>query len=285
VVPCDNLPQNGSAVQRVVTSLADQVDEELAGWVRASVSFVDTEVDRITPRTTDSDRDLVAQRTGVRDDCPVVTEPAGEWVLAGTFLGARPRWEDAGAQFVEDVTPFERRKLWLLNGAHSLLAYAASARGHRTVAQAMGDDVCARWVEDWWAEAAPHLDLPEPSVRDYRAGLVGRFANPRIAHPLAEIAADGSQKLPIRVLPVVGAERAAGRVPWAGARVLAAWLLHLRGSGAPVSDPDAENFTLRAGGPLRAAVSRVLDRLEEGLGSDPPLVDAVAELAREMAGS
>jgi fructuronate reductase len=269
----------------VVTSLADQVDEELAGWVRASVSFVDTEVDRITPRTTDSDRDLVAQRTGVRDDCPVVTEPASEWVLAGTFLGGRPRWEDAGAQFVEDVTPFERRKLWLLNGAHSLLAYAASARGHRTVAQAMGDDVCARWVEDWWAEAAPHLDLPEPSVRDYRAGLVGRFANPRIAHPLAEIAADGSQKLPIRVLPVVGAERAAGRVPWAGARVLAAWLLHLRGSGAPVSDPDAENFTLRAGGPLRAAVSRVLDRLEEGLGSDPPLVDAVAELAREMAGS
>jgi fructuronate reductase len=282
VVSCDNLPQNGAATHGVVTSLADRVDEGLSAWLRESVSFVDTEVDRITPRTTDRDRDLVALQSGVRDDCPVVTEPFSEWVLAGTFLGGRPRWEDAGAQFVEDVTPFERRKLWLLNGAHSLLAYAGSQRGHRTVAEAIGDDVCAGWVEGWWDEAAPHLDLPEESVRDYRADLLARFANQRIAHQLEKIAADGSVKLPVRVLPVVAAERAAGRVPWAGARVLAAWLLHLRGSGAPVSDPAAGDLSQMVIGPLPSAVPRVLDYLATGLGSDRPLVDAVSELAREI---
>jgi fructuronate reductase len=283
VVPCDNLPRNGAAVRRVVTSLADQVDEGLSGWLRESVSFVDTEVDRITPRTTDRDRVLVAERTGVRDDCPVVTEPFSEWVLAGRFLGGRPRWEDGGATFVDDVTPFERRKLWLLNGAHSLLAYAGSQRGHRTVGQAIGDDVCAGWVENWWDEAAPHLELPDSSKRDYRADLLARFSNQRIAHELAVIAADGSQKLPIRVLPVVDAERAAGRVPWAGVRVLAAWLLHLRGAGAPISDPDAGDLTRIAVGPWHAAVPRVLEHLAAGLGSDQSLVDAVSELAQEMA--
>jgi fructuronate reductase len=282
VVPCDNLSQNGAAAHRVVTSLADRVGEGLSAWLRESVSFVDTEVDRITPRTTDRDSDLVERWTGVRDECPVVTEPFSEWVLAGTFLGGRPLWEDAGAQFVEDVTPFERRKLWLLNGAHSLLAYAGSQRGHRTVAQAMGDDVCADWVARWWDEAAPHLDLPEPAVREYREALLTRFANQRIAHQLEQIAADGSAKLPVRVLPVIRAERAAGRVPWAGARVLAAWLLHLRGSGAPVSDPAAGELIRLAVGAVGSAVPHVLDHLAAGLGSDQVLVDAVAQVALDM---
>ena len=181
---------------------------------------------------------LVARRTGVRDACPVVTEPFSEWVLAGTFLGGRPRWEDAGARFVEDVTPFEQRKLWLLNGAHSLLAYAGSQRGHHTVAEAIGDDVCAGWVAGWWDEAAP---APR-SARAGRAGVPGGPADPVRATSGSTTSwrrspRTGPQKLPIRVLPVIRAERAAGRVPWAGARVLAAWLLHLRGSGAARQRP------------------------------------------------
>jgi fructuronate reductase len=137
----------------------------------------------------------------------------------------------------------------------------------------------------WWDEAAPHLDLPESSLRDYREALLTRFANQRIAHQLEKIAADGSVKLPVRVVPVIGAERAGGRVPWAGARVLAAWLLHLQGWGVPISDPAAGDLIRIADGPLRDSVPRVLDSLAAGLGSDQPLVEAVAELAREMAGS
>jgi fructuronate reductase len=276
VVPCDNLLGNGSAVRRVVLDLADAADDGLAGWIRSSVSFVDTEVDRITPRPTPADVATVARLTGVRDECPVVTEPFREWVLAGSFPAGRPGWD---ALFVQDVRPYEERKLWLLNGAHSLLAYAGSIRGHHTVAEAVADETCAGWMEAWWDEAARHLDLPAGTVDAYRAATRARFANPAMRHLLAQIASDGSQKLPVRVLPVVRAELAAGRVPVAGARALAAWVLHLRGAGAPVTDPRAADLTRRAAGPLPEAVRRVLDALDPALAADRTLLDAVLDRA------
>ena len=176
----------------------------------------------------------------------MVTEPFSEWVLSGRFAGGRPRWEDAGATFTDDIAPFEERKLWLLNGGHSLLAYAGSARGHETVADAVADETCRAALEAWWAEASRHLTLP---TEDYREALLERFANPRMRHLLAQIAADGSQKLPIRILPVLRAERSAGRMPDGAVRVLAAWIGHLRGAGAPVSDPRAEELVRARRGP------------------------------------
>ena len=151
VVPCDNVPDNGAMVAQVVRDLAERVDPELAAWVDEHVSFVTTMVDRITPRTTDADLDEVRRLTGVDDRAVVVTEPFTEWVLSGDFPAGRPRWEDAGARFVDDIHPFETRKLWLLNGAHSLLAYAGSARGHETVADAMADPEVRGWVDEWWS--------------------------------------------------------------------------------------------------------------------------------------
>ena len=174
-----------------------------------------TMVDRITPRITPDDLRTVERATGAEDHAPVVTEPFSEWVIAGEFPGGRPRWDAAGATLTADAAPFERRKLWLLNGGHSLLAYAGSLRGHATVAEAMADATCRAWLEGWWDEAAAHLDL---DAGDYRAALLERFENPRIQHRLAQIAADGSQKLPVRVLPVLRAERAAGRLPEAATR-------------------------------------------------------------------
>jgi fructuronate reductase len=282
VAPCDNLLHNGEAVRRVVLDLADETDDALAGWIRDQVSFVSSAVDRITPRTTARDRETVLRETGLADSCPVVTEPFSEWVIAGDFPAGRPGWEHAGAQFVDDVTPYEQRKLWLLNGAHSLLAYAGSIRGHRTVAEAVADETCSGWVEEWWAEASPHLDLPDDTVQAYCADLRERFANPRIHHLLEQIAMDGSQKLPVRVLPVVRAERAAGRVPPAAARTLAAWVLHLRGAGAPVDDPEAHDLVARAAGPLPDAVRRTLDALDPSLGSDTAVADAVTACAEEL---
>ena len=124
-VPCDNLPENGGVVRRVVLDLAEAVDPSLAEWVAETCSFVTTMVDRITPRTTDEDRAGLLQSTGVDDPACVVTERYSEWVLSGTFVAGRPAWETAGARFVEDLGPWERRKLWFLNGSHSLMAYAA----------------------------------------------------------------------------------------------------------------------------------------------------------------
>ncbi len=270
VVSCDNLPGNGPATERVVTDLAGAAEPALADWVREHVSFVTTMVDRITPRTTEDDVRAVAERTGWADAIPVVTEPFTEWVLSGAFPAGRPAWDAAGARFVDDVHPHETRKLLLLNGGHSLLAYAGSARGHDTIAEAVADPVCRDWLDQWWDEAARQVPLPAADLAAYRTALLDRFANPRIRHTLAQIAADGSQKLPIRALPVLRAERAAGRMPPGSVRILAAWIDHLRGVGAPVDDAGAGPYRDRAG-----SARDVIALLAPDLAGDEALIDAI----------
>jgi fructuronate reductase len=282
LVPCDNLPHNGEVATRVVHDLAELVDPGLATWIADSVASVTTMVDRITPRTTEEDVRAVAEATGLDDRAPVATEPFHEWVLSGSFPGGRPGWEEAGATFTGDIAPFEERKLWLLNGGHSLLAYAGSARGHATVAEAVADDACREWLQEWWDEAAGPLPFPEAEVAAYRAALLDRFANPRMHHRLAQIADDGSQKLPIRVLPTLRQERAAGRLPPAATRILAAWLCHLRGAGVPVRDARAGELVPLAKGPLPEAAPRVLAALDPAVGGDDEVVQAVVAQARQF---
>ena len=282
IVSCDNLPGNGAVVARVVRDLAELVDPGLADWIAGSVAYVTTMVDRITPRTTPEDVRTVVEATGLHDSSPVGTEPFSEWVLSGPFPGGRPGWDAAGATITDDIEPYEHRKLWLLNGGHSLLAYAGSILGHQTVADAVADDTCRGWLEEWWSEASRHLSLPEADVAAYRRALLDRFTNPRMRHRLAQIAADGSQKLPVRILPTLRQERAAGRLPAGAARVLAAWVCHLRGAGAPVSDARADQVVPLADGALPQAVLRVLGALDPALADDGELVAAVVAHAERL---
>jgi fructuronate reductase len=184
---------------------------------------------------------------------------------------------------VEDVGPFEQRKLWLLNASHSLLAYAGSIRGHEAIHEAIADPACREWVNSLWDEASPHLPLPPAEVAEYRAALLTRFSNPRMRDQLARIAADGSQKLVVRTIPTTRAERAAGRIPMGCAATIAAWVLHLRGLGAPIKDPGAAAAQAAANGvEVDVAVPAVLDFLEPGLGNDRDLVEAVLNQAKAI---
>ena len=282
-MPCDNLPGNGAAVSRVVGDLARQVDPDLARWISDNVRFAATMVDRITPEPTPEDILGARSATGIHDRAAVITEPFTEWVISGEFAAGRPHWEDAGATFTTDVAPFEDRKLWMLNGAHTMLAYAGSIRGHLTVADAMGDATCRKWLEEWWDASSRHLILPASDNLAYRAALIERFANPRLQHQLDQIASDGSQKLPIRVLPVLRREREAGRLPVGAVRPLAAWVCHLRGRGARVTDSHAAELRQLAGGPLLEAVGGVLKALDPELAADQAVVDAVLAQVRELA--
>jgi fructuronate reductase len=280
ILSCDNLPENGPVTQTVVKDFAALVDETLPDWIDSHVDFATSMVDRITPATTDEDRALVERECGYVDASPVPTEPFSEWVVSGGFPAGRPRWEDAGAKLVDDVEPFERRKLWLLNGSHSMLAYAGSIRGYATIDEAIADPNCRSWVEAFWDEASRYLTLPASDIADYRAALLTRFSNPRVRHQLAQIAPDGSIKLRVRTLPTVRAERAAGRVPIGCATTIAAWVLHLRGLGAPIKDPGAGPAQKAANsGVLQEAVPAVLDVVEPGLGGDRDFVDAVIRQA------
>jgi fructuronate reductase len=280
ILSCDNLPENGAVTRTVVQDLAALVDETLPVWIDSHVDFATSMVDRITPATTDEDRAIVEQACRYVDAYPVPTEPFSEWVVSGGFPAGRPRWEEAGATLVAEVEPFEKRKLSLLNGSHSMLAYAGSVRGYQTIDEAIADPACRSWVETFWDEASRYLTLPASSITNYRAALLTRFSNPRMSDQLARIAADGSAKLPVRTLPTLRAERSAGRIPTGCATTIAAWVLHLRGLGAPVKDPGATQAEKVANaGELSEAVPAVLDVLDPGLGSDKDLVDAVLRQA------
>ncbi len=253
VLCCDNLPSNGHTVHRVLARLADMVDPSLGDYVRDNVACPSTMVDRIVPATTDADRARVARALGVADAWPVMAEPFIQWVIEDDFPQGRPRWEFAGAEFVKDVAPFELMKLRLLNGAHSSLAYLGLPLGHEFVFQASADARLARFLEGLWAEIRPSLPPPEGvDLAEYCRRLLLRFRNPGIRHRLAQIAMDGSQKLPQRLLGTARDNIAAGRPIRHIARAVAAFALHASGvdvAGKPVEVRD----------PLAADMAGALD--------------------------
>jgi fructuronate reductase len=283
VVPCDNVPGNGAVLRRVVNATAsdtaDDLDPAFPAWLAGAVSFVDTVVDRITPASTDTDRATASALIGREDAAPVVAEPFTEWLLAGDFPAGRPEWERCGAAVVDDVRAYQQRKLWLLNGAHTLLAYGGLARGLGTIAEAVADPELSALMETWWDVAAPHTGVPAAQLTEYRQRLRGRFAAPGIRHQLAQIAVDGSAKIPARILPVLRRERSLGRPSaHSAAAVLAGWLEYLRGPA--VRDARAAELVPLATGP--DAVAAVLAALDPELAQNTELLHAVREATHDL---
>jgi len=243
VLCCDNLPANGETVRRVVTRLALLRDPALGAWVHDAVAFPSTMVDRIVPATTEEDRARVALTLGVTDAWPVVGERFSQWVIEDRFPAGRPDWAIAGATFTSDVAPFEFMKLRMLNGAHSALAYLGYMAGHATVAEAVADPVFETYLRGLWAEIAPSVPPPPGVDLDaYAAGLLARFRNRALRHRTWQIAMDGSQKLPQRLLGPLRAGLAAGRPVRHVVHAIAGWMRYVagpdeRGAAIDVRDP------------------------------------------------
>ena len=281
VVSCDNIPNNGGLLQTAMTDLFGLFSSDAMRWLEDKVSFVSTSVDRITPRTTASDIETVASETGWNDVSPVVTEPFTDWVLEGEFPEGRPDWHLAGAKFVDELEPFENRKLWLLNGAHSLLAYLGQLRGHSTVAQAIADAECLDAVEGFWAEAERGLTAPGLELPRYKAALLERFSNSRIEHQLAQIANDGSTKLRVRIAPTALRELADGNSADGCARVFQAWAAFLL-SGTKFNDSRAVEIreAIRsAKGDHAEATRNLIALVSEELAASDQFMGQVLELA------
>lgn len=243
VVSCDNIPDNGGLLQHAVELLGDVTGQADAASI---ASFVSTSVDRITPHTTAADIRDVESATGWHDEAAVVAEPFVDWILSGEFPAGRPAWESAGARFVDDIEPYERRKLLVLNGGHLLLAFHGLLRGHATVAQAVADPECRQALELFWDEASRTVG-PAVDTAAYRAALVARFENPRIEHRLTQIAVDTVTKLRLRILPVLSAERAAGRAGDGAAAVMRLWSACLDAGWISVGDDaDLDDFVSAA---------------------------------------
>ncbi len=278
IVPCDNLPGNGPLTRGVIDEYAACLGSEAASWIRENVSVTSTSIDRITPKATDDDRAAAKDLTGFEDASPVVTEPFASWIIEGEFVSARPEWEKAGAIFTDDLEPYENRKLWLLNGAHTLLANAAVNRGYETVAEAIGDREVRAEVEALWDEASRYLpDFVEASA--YREALLERFENPHIKHLLSQIGNDSLAKLRIRILPIALKELEAGRGATGAVPAIAGWIRRQRDG---VASPDAQQSAIDEakaktgeGGVERA----LLALLEPELMNYPEFVERVLEAA------
>lgn len=225
VLCCDNLPANGATLHRLLIEFAKLRDADLARHVAEEIAFPSSMVDRIVPATTDADRPRIADELGLDDSWPVMTEPFRQWVIEDRFPAGRPAWEKFGVAMVEDVRPFEDMKLRLLNGAHSGIAYLGLLSGHATVDRAFADPSIRQFVDRLWAEAIP--TLPRDAGLDpipYTAELAARFSNTALAHRTAQIANDGSQKLPQRIVASALARLEAGLLPEHLSLVVAAWI-------------------------------------------------------------
>ncbi|HFF8550091.1 TPA: mannitol dehydrogenase family protein [Kluyvera cryocrescens] len=204
VMSCDNMPENGHVMRNVVCAYARAVDASLADWIESHVTFPSTMVDRIVPAVTPETLDKIEQLTGVRDPAGVACEPFRQWVIEDNFVAGRPAWEKAGAELVSDVIPFEEMKLRMLNGSHSFLAYLGYLAGYQHINDCMGDENYRRAAHDLMLkEQAPTLKVQNVDLARYADLLIARYTNPALRHRTWQIAMDGSQKLPQRMLDSV----------------------------------------------------------------------------------
>ncbi|AXU21578.1 mannitol dehydrogenase (plasmid) [Novosphingobium sp. THN1] len=246
LLSCDNLADNGAKLESLMLQYLERHEPDLVPWFAANCTCPSTMIDRIVPATTDEDRAMVAKALGgLEDQACVVTEPFSQWVIEDRFAGARPRWEDVGAQLVSEVGPYETAKLRMLNGAHSLLAYCGLRAGHEYVHEAIADpDLRALAEQLMRQEAAPTITpAPNQDLDAYADALIARFANPSLNHRLIQIAMDGSQKVPQRWLETLKHNEQQGRTCPAIREGLAAWVHHLQGHNGPVDDPMADKLS------------------------------------------
>ncbi|WP_433292569.1 mannitol dehydrogenase family protein [Actinoplanes sp. CA-030573] len=278
LVSCDNLPANGHLLRGLVDHLAEAT--ALSGWVRENVTCPGTMVDRIVPASTAETLAVARGELGVRDEAALWGEPYRAWIIEDDFPAGRPAWERAGAVLTGDPRPWERLKLRSLNGVHSAVAYLGALAGRKTIADALTLPGMAATMRRFIAEdIAPSFTAPDGvDTVEYGEEVLRRFDNPAMGHRTVQVAMDGSQKLPQRVLHAVRDRRAAGATPRWGALVVAAWMRFVRGvaddgSPLPLDDPLA--------GVIRA-------RLEKAPDTPPGLVDALLGLdsvfAPELAG-
>jgi len=288
VLSCDNLPHNGSVTAGILQAYASLLEPGLDRWIADHVACPSSMVDRIVPATAEEDRARVAASLGLVDAAPVVTEPFSQWVFEDRFPSGRPEWEAFGAEPVADVRPYEAMKLRLLNASHSCIAYLGYLAGYQTVAEAIADPVFERFVATLMdEEVTPTLKMPAgANLAGYKAALLARFANPALRHRTWQIAMDGTQKLPQRLLATIRERLAAGAPFDRLALGVAGWMRYARGvdeTGRPIDvrDPLAERLRKLAeeAGPVAGRLAPALLSVREVFGDDlpanPAFVDAV----------
>lgn len=254
LLSCDNLPNNGEVLEKVITQFAEKISPEFAAWIKANATFPCTMIDRIVPATTDEDRREIEARLSVngesvRDEGMVVCEPFSQWVIEDKFSDGRPEWDKVGVLLVDDVRVFEKIKLRLLNGSHSIMAYTGYLSGFQYISEVMEQPAFVNLVKAYMArEAGETLIAPTGfDIEAYKQQLRDRFSNRALKHRTWQIAMDGSQKLPQRLLEALREQLVGNGHIDILCLGVAAWIRYVSGvdeKGAPieVSDPLAQEL-------------------------------------------
>jgi mannitol 2-dehydrogenase len=245
IMSCDNIQNNGDMAREALTSFIRMSDVDLADWVGETTAFPGSMVDRITPVTTDADREWVHTTTGYEDPWPVISEDFTQWVVEEHFPAGRPYWESVGVQLVADVAPFETMKLRMLNGSHQALAYVGLLRGHTFVHEAMADPAVASFVEAFLEEAQSTVPpIAGIDLHAYRAQLLQRFSNPAVRDTLERLATDASDRIPKFVVPIAQDLLQQNQPAPATAAVIASWVDAAspdRNASRPLRDRQADD--------------------------------------------
>jgi mannitol 2-dehydrogenase len=249
VMSCDNLQGNGHVAHDMISAFASLKDPDLGAWIRAEVEFPNAMVDRITPVTTAEDRAHLAEEFGIEDGWPVTCEPFTQWALEDRFPLGRPPLEDVGVQVVGDVVPYELMKLRLLNASHQALCYLGRLSGYRLVHEVCSDPLFTRFLLGYMDdEATPTLAAPPGIDLDrYKHQLIERFASPAVRDTVARLAAEGSDRIPKWLVPVVRENLATGGEIRRSALVIAAWARYAEGAdeaGEPIEVVDQRRGAL-----------------------------------------
>jgi mannitol 2-dehydrogenase len=228
VQSCDNIQHNGAVTRKMLLTFTQQQDPELSQWIESHVEFPNAMVDRITPVTTKTDIEYVADNFGLTDEWPITCELFSQWVIEDNFSDGRPNWDLVGAQFVADVTPFEKMKIRLLNAGHSVLGLLGSIHGYATIDETVSDKDFAQYLRAFMdLEVTPLLDKLEGiDLEDYKDTLIERFSNPNIKDSLARICSESSAKLPKFLIATINENLAVGRDCSLATLVIATWCLY-----------------------------------------------------------
>ncbi|AXA33103.1 mannitol dehydrogenase family protein [Francisella adeliensis] len=231
LLSCDNVQHNGRVLEYTLLEFLSKQDQNLKNWVKEKCSFPNSMVDRITPKTADEDKKTISQDFGIEDQWPVVCEPFTQWVVEDKFVTGRPRWEDVGAQFVKDVSPYEKMKLRLLNSSHQALAYIGYLHGYRYVHESAQDETIQKFLLNYMKnEVEVTLDsVPGIDLDEYQKSVIDRFANPNIADTLQRICEFTSDRIPVFNLPIIHEQLNQSKTLKLSALIVASWRVYLEG--------------------------------------------------------
>ena len=290
VMSCDNIQHNGDVARRMFLAFAERWNPELASWMSSSVAFPNSMVDRITPMTTPEDVEAVSAELGVRDECPVVCEPFFQWVLEENFPLGRPAVEQAGVQVTEDVSPYEKMKLRLLNASHQGLCYFGHLAGYGLVHDVTQDPDIATFLRRYMdEEATPTLDpVAGVDLEAYKAELIERFSNPEVRDTVPRLCAESSDRIPKWLIPVVRDRLAqGGEVPMSAA-IVASWARYAEavdenGNSIDVVDPLRDELVAIAQRQAEEPLAFLENRTLFGdLVDDPRFTEPYLEVLRRL---